>query len=86
MFDMMTGALKTTMLGHKDEIYSINVFDDERFMVSSSEDTSVKLWDLTRGRTLRTFFGIPNSFCIARHQSLIVMGDVVGSLKTWQIT
>ena len=69
MFDMLTGELKQTLLGHKDDVHTINVFDDERFMVSTSEDCSVKLWDLTRG-TLRTFFGLSKFACYSTASKL----------------
>ncbi|KAF4899111.1 Vegetative incompatibility protein HET-E-1 [Colletotrichum fructicola] len=43
-----------TLEGHDDNVISVTFSPDERILASSSEDSTVKLWDTTTGQCVRT--------------------------------
>src|ERR1700738_5676035 len=47
-------------LGHQAVIRGVAFSPDGRFVVSGSEDHTLKLWDVKTGRELRTFIGHAN--------------------------
>ncbi|MFO0881039.1 MAG: WD40 repeat domain-containing protein [Gemmataceae bacterium] len=59
-------GLVLTLKGHKEAVYSITYSPDGKFLVTGSGDPSVKVWDATTGKELKTFAG-PNG-----HKGLIL--------------
>jgi len=45
-----------TFEGHKKTVHSVNLSADNRFVLSSSADNTLKLWELATGRCLISFF------------------------------
>ncbi len=45
------------MVGHSDGVFSVAVSADARIAVSGSYDRTIRVWDLTNGRCLRTMVG-----------------------------
>ncbi len=43
--------------GHFGAIKTVSLSSDGRFLISGAEDNSIKLWEVSTGRELRTFFG-----------------------------
>lgn len=58
-------AAKFTLSGHTDPVYTVAFSADGKRIATGSFDKSVKLWDATTGKELRTFAGK------AGHQSLV---------------
>jgi WD40 repeat protein len=48
-------------IGHLDEVYSGAISPDGRYLLSGSLDTTMKLWEISTGREIRTFKGHPES-------------------------
>ena len=48
IFDVENGELKIVLRGHHDLIHDLAWSVDDKFLISSSADSSVKCWNLTR--------------------------------------
>src|SRR5262249_22628349 len=51
------GDLIRTFQGHTGAVYSVAIAPDGRTALSGSEDKTLKLWDLSSGKEIRTFQG-----------------------------
>lgn len=47
--------------GHLDEVFAGAISPDGRYLLSGSLDTTMKLWEISTGREIRTFKGHPES-------------------------
>lgn len=73
--------------GHTSSVTAIGFQRDGRWMYSSSEDHTVKIWDLRSSTYSRSFdSGAPvNSVSLHPNQTQIVSGDQNGSVKIWDL-
>lgn len=55
IWDLKSGKLLQTLIGHKNGIYKINISEDRKRIVSISYDYMIKVWDLKSGKTIYTF-------------------------------
>jgi len=70
--------------GHKEGIYCIQ-FDDHK-IVSGSRDNTIKIWDLTSERCLRTYSGHNASvLCLQYDEGRIVSGSSDTSIIVWDL-
>jgi len=51
------GLIDRTLEGHKDLVTSVAISPDGNYIVSGSDDTTVKVWKLGTGRLVRTLKG-----------------------------
>lgn len=78
--------------GHSDIIVATDISDDGRFLVTGSADHTVKLWDLSTGREIRTFTGHQGGIKEVRldeeHDLLVSAAETTGGaeLRTWSIS
>jgi WD40 repeat protein len=47
IYEALTGKLRTTLEGHKEQVYALAFSPDGRWLVSGSKDSTVLVWDLT---------------------------------------
>jgi WD40 repeat protein len=57
LWDVDSGAQKTTLWGHTDQVGAVTFSADGRFLASGSHDSTVKLWDAPTGDELATLRG-----------------------------
>lgn len=55
LWDLNTGYMIREFIGHQDEIVSLAISSDSKYIVSVSYDRSMKLWELNSGKELKTF-------------------------------
>ena len=56
ILNAITGSQEAVLSGHTGEVRSIAYSLDGVFLVSESEDATVKLWDIQTGGVVKTFF------------------------------
>uniref|UniRef100_A0A6U2PBM4 TEP-1 C-terminal beta-propeller domain-containing protein n=1 Tax=Leptocylindrus danicus TaxID=163516 RepID=A0A6U2PBM4_9STRA len=73
--------------GHTGSVTQLGFQAHGRWMYSSSEDNTVKIWDLRTQHPQRSFdCGSPvNSVCLCPNQMELVSGDANGSVKIWDL-
>lgn len=53
----LNGILQTKLIGHSEMINSITYSNDDKYIVTSSQDCSIKIWNSKTGECLRTIRG-----------------------------
>jgi len=76
-------------LGHSDFVYSVAFSPDGKLALSGSEDNSLKLWQVSTGRELRTFKGHSDSVysvAFSPDGRLALSGSSDSTLKLWEVS
>jgi WD40 repeat protein len=55
MWDVSTGKIIRRLIGHTDNVITLNFSPDSLYVLSASRDYMLILWDVTTGRILRRF-------------------------------
>ncbi len=85
LFNAENGELYGLCLGHADEVHSMDFSSNGKFMVSSSEDNTIRLWDVLTFKCVKIIQNIPNAFAMKIYSDLLVMGTVSGDIFTFRI-
>ena len=85
LWDIKTGRLKKTFMGHKGVIMALSYSSDGAIFASSSKDKTIKLWDAKTGELRQTLKGHEHSVSAL---SFSPCGDVLvsgsnGSINLW---
>jgi WD40 repeat protein len=54
--DTATGKVEGEFVGHDGPVWALTVSDDGRFLVSGSDDQTIKIWDIASFQLIATFF------------------------------
>ncbi|MGB9333385.1 MAG: hypothetical protein WCB14_00130, partial [Candidatus Acidiferrales bacterium] len=74
--------------GHHKPVMSIAFGPESRWLVSGSQDTTLKLWDLKTGRELRAFAGHRGmvwKMALTPDGKVLVSAGTEGAVKLWDI-
>jgi WD40 repeat protein len=83
------GSLLHTCSGHSSDITNVKVSPDNLYVVSSSKDNTIKIWDLTTGIEIKTITGHTgdvNSVDLSPDGSKIVSASADSTCKIWNFT
>jgi WD40 repeat protein/uncharacterized caspase-like protein len=75
-------------IGHVNDITSVAFSADGRLLASGSHDETIKLWDITTGRVLRTFSGhtLPVlTIAFSPDSKILASGSSDGMIKLWSV-
>ncbi|KAF9052685.1 WD40-repeat-containing domain protein [Panaeolus papilionaceus] len=78
-----------TFDGHTNNVTSIAFNSEGKWLVSGSEDGTIRIWDLRAGNTVHRTYenGAPvNDVCIHPNQGELISCDQAGSIKQWDLT
>ena len=84
----ITGSQTSVFSGHSHWVRSVTFSSDGVFLVSGSEDKTIKLWDTQTGGCIRTFQGHDSwvySVYISTDSTMIASGDIHGEIRLWNI-
>ena len=80
------GTLRQTLQGHADGVAAVAVSSDNRFLVSGSDDGTVKFWDLPSGAEQITLAGHRSGVkAVAVSRTHAISGSDDGSVKLWKL-
>jgi WD40 repeat protein len=73
-------------LGHQASVTETEFSGDDRFILTASEDHTLKVWESNTGRLLYTmsgFQGAVTAFCQSHDGNLVAAGDERGNVSIW---
>ena len=85
----VSGDLEATLKGHKLEVSEVCWNSESRFLVSASDDTSVRIWDYSTKSCVKVLLGHQDfAFCCCFNfkTTLVVSGSFDESIKIWDIS
>lgn len=90
LFEINNSSNQTPVLtcdGHSSSVTSLGFQQSGRWMYSSSEDGTVKIWDLRSSTYSRSFDckAPANSVALHPNQTQLVSGDQNGAVKVWDL-
>jgi WD40 repeat protein len=78
------GPLRQTLRGHAEGVAAVAVSYDSQFLVSGSDDGTVRVWDLPRGTERHTASGHRSGVkCVGLRGSVALSGSDDGVLRRW---
>jgi serine/threonine protein kinase len=83
-----------TLTGHPKWVYSVTISPDGQTLASGTRNNTIKLWQLSTGRELRTLKGHSgwwlaagvNSVAISRDGQTLASGSTDKTIKLWQVS
>ena len=81
-------ACEQVLLGHSDDVNSIAFFPDGRHVVSGSEDSTIRIWNVATGESeaeLKGHSGGVRTVAISPDGSCVVSGSVDYTLRIWNM-
>lgn len=74
--------------GHSNNVTTVGFQRDQKWIYSSSEDGTVRVWDTRSNNYSRKYdCGSPvNTVCIHPNQAELISGDQNGTIKVWDLT
>lgn len=75
-------------LGHTSGVYSVSFSPDGRYALSGSADNTLKLWEISTGREIRTFEGHTHnisSVAFSPDGKYVLSGSMDNTLKLWDV-
>ncbi|MEM9219930.1 MAG: DnaJ domain-containing protein [Cyanobacteria bacterium P01_F01_bin.150] len=87
LWSLKTQSLSLTMAKHGETITSLDFSSDGQYLLSSSEDQSCVVWNLSTGSPMVTLSGssaiLTSRFCLANDS--ILSGDREGNIHLWHL-
>jgi WD40 repeat protein len=74
--------------GHSGKVTSVSVSLDGKYLVSGSDDNTLKLWDINAGKEIRSFLGhrySVNTVSFSPDGKYVLSGSSGGALKLWDV-
>lgn len=89
IWDLYKEEVVHNLIGHEGSIFNVQMSSDTKYIVSCSDDRSIKLWDFKSGKLLSTAWGhtarIWNLKFYANEKAVISVSEDLTS-RTWTIT
>ena len=90
LWDVESGKLKGTLEGHTDQVFSVAISPDGRYVAAGGWDNTVRVWELRSGELLQTFHGheqLPLDLAFSPDgNTLASAGGWDGTTRLWDVS
>ncbi len=95
VWDIKNGEIIATWKAHSESVNSVAVTPDEQFVISGSDDKTIKIWklpknknitDITLVRTLTGHTDVVDGVAIAPNGQILASGSWDGTIKIWNLS
>ncbi len=84
IWSLPTGARLQSLIGTTGTITALDISQDSRLLLSSSDDSRIRLWNMTEGKLVRTFTqAAVTALAISPDAQTLVSGSREGLLYVW---
>jgi len=86
IFEVKSGRLIITLAGHDNWVTDLWFHPNGKYLISSADDKSIRIWDLVLGRCYRKIYNAHDHFvsCFDMKGKIAASGSVDTTLKVWQ--
>jgi WD40 repeat protein len=87
LYEICNSEARLTLEGHKNNVTALGFQKEGSFIYTSSEDGTIKLWDLRCSSYSRSWdVGAPcHSVCLRTDRDELISGDQNGNVKIWDL-
>jgi WD40 repeat protein len=88
ILNIITGSQVGVLSGHNNRVKSITFSSDGVFLVSGSDDYTLKLWDVQTGGIVKTFLGhtdYVSSVSISSDSTMVASGSWDRTIRLWNV-
>lgn len=87
LVDLNSGQCKRIFHGHLNEVDTVAISQDQTYVVSSSKDGTIRLWDFKTCKCLRVYEDAKSitALTISSNNNYIVSGSADGEIKLWKL-
>ncbi len=81
-------TLIATLSDHVDYVYSLEYSSKDNILISSSRDTSIKLWNISTFNLIKTLLGHENSvisLALLENESILISGSCDNTIIIWDL-
>ena len=85
IFEVRSGRLVLTLVGHDNWVTDIHFHPNGKYLISTADDKSIRMWDLAYGRCYRKIYNAHDHFicCFDMKGKYAATASVDTSLKVW---
>ena len=85
IFEVRSGRLVLTLHGHDNWVTDIMFHPNGKYLISTADDRSIRIWDLSMGRCYRKIYNAHDHFisCFDMKGKVAATGSVDTSAKVW---
>lgn len=85
IFEVRTGRLVITLSGHDNWVTDLHFHPSGKYLISTADDKSIRMWDLRLGRCYRKIYNAHDHFisCFSMKGKLAATGSVDTTAKIW---
>ena len=87
MWDIQSRTIRTTFVGHEQDIYSLDFASNGRHIASGSGDRTVRVWDIQDNREIQNLSiedGV-TTVAISPDGGLVAAGSLDKSVRVWDV-
>lgn len=86
IFEVKSGRLVITLAGHDNWVTDLYFHPNGKYLISSADDKSIRIWDLVLGRCYRKIYNAHDHFvsCFDMKGKIACSGSVDTTVKLWQ--
>ena len=86
IFEVKSGVCVVTLIGHDNWVTDLLFHPNGKYLISTADDKSIRIWDLQYGRCYRKIYNAHNHFisCFDMKNKFAASGSVDTSVKLWK--
>lgn len=89
VYDLLKLQEKLTFIGHTEEVNALAISASEDYIISGSEDKTIRIWNFSEKREQKTYYGHSNyvsTISLIENDFYLLSGSNDDTVKLWDLT